>query len=213
MYKLQKRANHNPDFTLENSLFGPVQITKDVNVSLYKYSGYSISFDSGGSFSFGSNNNARYVIIFACDMSFSTPTNSRVNNIYVLGKDFIQGINETTVYAEKLYKTDFTKQNKKFVLRLHYNGDNSYLFVNGLQQLKFKTKDTEIKRVSLSLGNINTQFRTANQTKTGLYGNVYDFAVDYVAADIKQTNSIHRYLMKKKTILYKLLRLIKKYWH
>ena len=39
-----------------------------------------------------------------------------------------------------MYKTNFTEQNKKFVLSLHCNGDNSYLFVNGVEQLKFKTK-------------------------------------------------------------------------
>ena len=82
-------------------------------------------------------------------MSFSNHSNNRANNTYVLGKDFIQGINGTTIYAEKMYKTDFTEQDKKFALSLHYNGDNSYLFVNGVQQLKFKAKDSEIKRVHL----------------------------------------------------------------
>ena len=43
------------------------------------------------------------------------------------------------MYAEKIYKTNFTEQSKKSVLSLHYNGDNSYLFVNGSQELKFKT--------------------------------------------------------------------------
>ena len=66
-------------------------------------------------------------------MSFSSHSNNRSNSIYVLGKDFIQGINGTTISAEKKYKTDFTKQDKKFVLSLHCNGDNSYLFVNGVQ--------------------------------------------------------------------------------
>ena len=77
--------------------------------------------------------NAKNVIIFGCDMSFSIHSNNRANNIYVLGKDLIQGINGTTIYAEKMYKTDFTEQDKKFVLSLHYNGDNSHLFVNGVQ--------------------------------------------------------------------------------
>ena len=66
-------------------------------------------------------------------MSFSSHAKNRANNIYVLGKDFIQGINGTTIYAEKLYKTDFTEQDKKFVLSLHYNVGDSYLFVNGVQ--------------------------------------------------------------------------------
>ena len=43
-------------------------------------------------------------------MSFSSHANNGANNIYVLGKEFIQGINRTTIYAEKLYKTNFTEQ-------------------------------------------------------------------------------------------------------
>ena len=67
-------------------------------------------------------------------MSFSTHANNRSNNIYILGKDLIQGINGTTLYAESLYKTDFTQQDKKFVLSLHCNGGDSHLFVNSVQQ-------------------------------------------------------------------------------
>ena len=48
-------------------------------------------------------------------MSFSSHSKNRSNPIYVLGKDFIQGINGTTIYAEKMYKTDFTEQDKNFV--------------------------------------------------------------------------------------------------
>ena len=54
-------------------------------------------------------------------------------NILVVGIDFLQGINDTTIYAEKLYSINFTENNKKFCLSLHYNGDNSYLFVNGTE--------------------------------------------------------------------------------
>ena len=32
---------------------------------------------------------------------------------------------------------------KKFSLSLHYNRANSYLFVNGIEIYKFKTKDSE----------------------------------------------------------------------
>ena len=75
--------------------------------------------------------------------------------ILVLGKDFIQGINGTTIYAQKLYSINFTEKNKKFCLSLHYNGANSYLFVNGMEIHKFKAKDTEIVA---SLGNISKDF-------------------------------------------------------
>ena len=58
-----------------------------------------------------------------------------------MGKAFIQGINDTTIYAEKLFHNNFTEFGVKFVLSLHYSGDNSYLFANGKQELKFKAKD------------------------------------------------------------------------
>ena len=44
-----------------------------------------------------------------------------------MGKGPVQGIDGTTLYAEKVYSQNFTQPNKKFVLSLHYNGDNSYL--------------------------------------------------------------------------------------
>ena len=43
----------------------------------------------------------------------------------------------------------------KFCLSLHYNGTNSYLFVNGTEIIKFKAKDSEIIPYSLCLGNIS----------------------------------------------------------
>ena len=133
-------------------------------------------------------------------MAFSRHTNNRANNIYVLRKDFIQEVNGATIYAEKMYKTNFTE---------HYIGDDSYLFVNGIQQLKLKTKSSEIKRLHLSLRNISTDFSTTNATKTGLYGNVYNFPVDYVPiSGVKTIYDIHGYLMKK-MILYKMFSIIK----
>ena len=84
----------------------------------------------------------------------------------------MQGVNGTTIYAEKLYKTDFTQPDKTFVLSLHYSGDNSYLFANGINQLKFKSKDSEIQRYPSVLGNISDAWSATNATKTGLYGNV-----------------------------------------
>ena len=150
--------------TLENSLFGAVKITKDVNTSKYRYNGYGISFDSGGSFSHPTSGslNAKNVIIFDCDLSSSVHPNNRDNNILVLGKDFIQGLNGRTIYSESMSKTDFAEQNKKFVLSLHYNDDDSYLFCNGVKQYKFKTKNSEISRNLLCLGNINPEFSKTN---------------------------------------------------
>ena len=50
-------------------------------------------------------------IIFGADLSSSSHANKK-NYILVLGKDLIQGINGTKIYAEKLYKINFTEKNK-----------------------------------------------------------------------------------------------------
>ena len=113
-----------------------------------------------------------------------------------MGKDFIQGINGKTIYAEGLYKTNFTKPNKKFVLSLHYNGNDSYLFVNGVQQLKFKSAITHADRNLLCLGNFSSDWSLTSLTQTSMFGDVYDFAVDYVKINgAKTIYDIHRYLM------------------
>ena len=114
----------------------------------------------------------------------------------MLDEGFIQAINGKTIYAEDIYKHNFTKPNKKFLLSLHYNGDDSYLFVNGGEELKFKSAINHLDRNLLCLGNISSDFSTTNSTKTGLYGNVYDFAVDYVPLNsVGAIYDIHRYLM------------------
>ena len=92
-------------------------------------------------FSFG-NGFGRNVIILGADMSSSVHANNRTKNILVLGKYFIQGLDNKSVYAEKLYSINFTKINTKFCLSLHYNGVNSYLFVNGTEIHKCKAKDS-----------------------------------------------------------------------
>ena len=53
-----------------------------------------------------------------------------------------------------MYLINFTVTGKKFCLSLHYNGANSYLFVNGKEIHKFKAKDSEIVATPLCLGNI-----------------------------------------------------------
>ena len=119
----------------------------------------------------------------------------------MLGKDFIQGINGTPIYAEKMHSTSFTVYGKKVCLSLHYDSDNSYLFVNGRQIVKFKPKESEIVPYPLCLGNISKDFSIANAT--GLPGYVCGFSVDYKVIANDKIHDIHRYLMKK-TILYKM---------
>ena len=84
---------------------------------------------------------------------------------------------------------------------MHYNGGNSYLFVNGTDIIKFKAKDSEILAIPLCLGNISKDWSTDNMKKTGLTGYVYDFSADYNAIAIDDINNIHNYLMKKNDIV------------
>ena len=178
--ELKNRRVDNPDFTVQNGLFGAVKITKNVSNSYYKYEGYGICFDGESSFGFGKRIDAKNVIIFGVNTSKSSHSTNKTQNIYVLGKDFVQGINNTTIYAKKIYKTNFTEQSKKFVFSLHYNGDNFYLFVNGAEELKFKSSVIYLDRNVLCAGNILSDWSLTNGTKIGLYGNIYEFVIDYV---------------------------------
>ena len=90
---------------------------------------------------------------------------------------------------------------KKFCLSLHYNGVNSYLFVNGTEIYKFKAKDSEIVASPLCLGNISKDWSADNMKKTGLTGYVYDFIADYDSTDVDDIKDIHKYLMKKNDIV------------
>ena len=201
VYELKNRRIDSPDFTVQNGLFGAVKITKNVSTSHYKYEGYGICFDSESSFSFSNRIDAKNVIIFGVNTGNNSHSTNTTQNIYVLGKDFVQEINNTTIYAESQYRTNFTEPDKKFVLSLHYNGDNSYLFVNGSQELKFKLSVNYLDRNLLCVGNILSDWSLKNGTKTGLYGNVYEFAVDYVPlSGVKTIYDIDRYLMKKHNI-------------
>ena len=82
---------------------------------------------------------------------------------------------------------------------MHYNGANSYLFVNGREIYRFKAKDSEIVASPLCLGNISKDWSTDNIKKTGFNGYVHDFSVDYDATDIHDIKDIHKGLIKKIT--------------
>ena len=123
-------------------------------------------------------------------MSFSKHANNKANNIYVMGKDYIQ----------KIMILQYT-QKKCFIETLRTQVNNSYLFVNGREELKFKTKTDQMINKNLCLGNLSHDWTRDQSTKTSLYGNIYDFVVNYKA--ISGTTTIydmHRYLMTKHDI-------------
>ena len=80
---------------------------------------------------------------------------------------------------------------------LHYNGANSYLFVNTTDIITFKAKYFDIVATPLCLGHISDESSADNTKKTGFYGYVYHFTVDYNAIAVDDILDIHKNLMKK----------------
>ena len=212
VYKLDPIAStRDTSFAIQNALFGAMQITKNAtDNSKNNYKGYGIYFDERSEFGhtiteggFTHTAAARNVLIFGAYMRFSIHVTNRANNIYIMGTGLTQGINDIryTIYAEKNFYRNFTDFGKKFMLSLHYNGDDSYLFFNGRQELKFKCKTDQLVKEKLCIGNLSDQWTTSESEKTGLYGKIYDFVVDYEQiAGVKTIYDMHRYLMTKHNI-------------
>ena len=84
---------------------------------------------------------------------------------------------------------------------MHYNGADSYLFVNRTEIHKFKAKYSEIVANPLCIGNISEDFSVSNIKKAGLYRYVYDFCVDYRAIAADKILSTHKYLMENNNMI------------
>ena len=121
VYKLDPIASsRDTTFTIQNALFGPMKITKNADNSKNNYEGYGICFDERSEFGhtiteggFTHTTDARNVLIFGADMSFSVHATNSANNIYVLGTGLTQGIHDSTLYAEKNFYRNFTDFGKK----------------------------------------------------------------------------------------------------
>ena len=133
-------------------------------------------------------------------MSSSGHVDNEKKKILILGKGPTQGL-ELTLTAKKMYSINFTVTKEKFCFSLHYNGTNSYLFVNGTEIYKFKAKDFEVVVDQISLGNISKDWSVDNMNKTRFTGYVYDFSVDYDPVAVDDIKDIHKYLMKKNNIV------------
>ena len=210
VYQLDPIASiRDTSYTIQNALFGAMQITKNAtDYDKNNYKGHGICFDERSQFGHRITENGRTlitngrnVLIFGVDMSFSAHVTNRANHIYLMGDGLMQGINDTTLYVEMNYWRNFTDPGKKFIISFHYNGDESYLFVNGRQELKFKCKTDQLVKENLCIGNLSDQWTTSKSEKTGLYGNIYYFVVDYEQiVGIKTIKTMHRYLMIKHNI-------------
>ena len=134
-------------------------------------------------------------------MSSSTHIDNKGKDILILGFGPTQGLGEHSLTAEKMYSINFTNTNIKYCLSLHYNGANSYLFVNGREIYNFKAKDSKIVPSPLCSGNISKDSSVNNIKRTGFTGYVYDFRVDYNTIAVDDIKDIHKYLMEKNGIV------------
>ena len=66
------------------------------------------------------------------------------SNFLILGLGATFGINGSFGSPEKKFSIPFTKGNTKFCFSLHYNANNSYLFVNGKGIIKFKADNKSV---------------------------------------------------------------------
>ena len=127
-------------------------------------------------------------------MSSSVHVDNDGKDILILGEGPTQGLDDTTLTAKAKYPISFTQSGKRFLLSLHYNGSNSFLFVNAIKVYQFNAKNSKIIDYALCLGNISKDFTINNLKKTGLKGVVKLFSVNFNSVN---TNDIHKYLMKK----------------
>ena len=116
-----KTINYN--FIFRDCLFGAIKITNTTNsdTGKWQYSGYRVGFDSTGSFTHPDGGNGKNVIIFGADMSNSRHKTNDTQSVLVLVHGLMQKINDTTIYAEKMYSPNFTVDNKIFCLIFFYN--------------------------------------------------------------------------------------------
>ena len=86
---------------------------------------------------------------------------------------------EALVHQRKKSSVNFSEANTKFCLSLHCNGDNSYLFVDGIEISKFKADNENVNfPTHLCLGSISNGFGAIESREVSLKGNVYDFSID-----------------------------------
>ena len=97
-------------------------------------------------------------------MSSSVQVDNKGKDILIIGEGPTQGLDGTKLTVEAIYTITFKQPNKRFVLSLHYNGSNSFLFVDPTKIYQFRGKDSEIKDYVLCLGNISKDF-TINTLK------------------------------------------------
>ena len=132
-------------------MFGAVTLTKNADPDKYPYSGYGIGFDSRLLFSFTGFNWDKNVVIFGVNNSSSVHIDNKKKDILVLGEIPTQRLDDNTIRVEAKYSINSSKSQRKFCLSLHYNGSNSFLFVNATNIYQFKAISVRSKVLKLTI--------------------------------------------------------------
>ena len=142
------------------------------------------------------------MLIYGADMTSSIHVSNKTDSFYCIGKNETQGLqNGKTIYAEHDYvKTNGSEMKRLHVLSICYNGDNSYIILNGAQQDKFKVMSELKLNNPLVVGNVTADFTSTASKSTSLKGNIYDFVVDYLNLDPSKLMSVQGYLMTRYNI-------------
>ena len=100
-----------------------------------------------------------------------------------------------------MYSINFSVSKNKFCLSLHYNGANSYLFVNGIEVIRFKVNDGWIVENSLCVGNILEKFSAANMKRQDYMDLFMILVLMVMLLKLMIYLDIHKYLMEKNNII------------
>ena len=115
-------------------------------------------------------------------------------------KDQLLVLIEVLVHQKKSLVL-ISKANTKFFLSLHYNSNNSYLFVNGKEVYQFKASNKNVSfPTQLFLGSISIKLGAIDSEEASLKGNVFVFSVAYNSIDKSNIFKLHKYLMIKNNI-------------
>ena len=166
-------------------MFAANNIVTNIDKGQWIYSGYGIAFDRTGSWVFG--NELATNVIFGVVNSLSTHAENRKNNFLLS--------------AGQKFSINFSEENAKCCMSLHYSHDNSYSFVNGKEIYKFKAEKKNVDfPARFFLGSKSKRFGRVDSRDIPLKGSVYGFSVDYNAIDKSATWNIHKCLMVNNSI-------------
>ena len=118
------------------------------------YSSYGLTFDGKCEWSSGNHYN-RNVVTFDVGNSSSSHADNLKNLFLMLGKEVLLVLMKDLVHQS----INFNKAKISYCLSLYYNGDISYLFVNGKEIYKFQADNKNINfPTQFCFGRISNKF-------------------------------------------------------